>query len=84
MRQALVRCTGNERTIILPFEFDVYFTFRSLHPLYSTGVYAVSLGDVPADLDAVGVIGARVMAKAIVRAVEAADSAYGFPAARDM
>lgn len=36
MRQALVRCTGNERTIILPFEFDVYFTFRSLHPLYST------------------------------------------------
>ena len=33
---------------------------------------------------AVGVIGARVMAKAIVRAVEAADSAYGFPAARDM
>ena len=38
----------------------------------------------PADLDAVGVIGARVMAKAIVRAVEAADSAYGFPAARDM
>ena len=36
------------------------------------------------DLDAVGVIGARVMAKAIVRAVEAADSAYGFPAARDM
>lgn len=41
-------------------------------------------GDVPADLDAVGVIGARVMAKAIVRAVEAADGAYGFPAARDM
>ena len=47
-------------------------------------IYAVSLGDVPADLDAVGVIGARVMAKAIVRAVEAADSAYGFPAARDL
>ena len=47
-------------------------------------IYAVSLGGVPADLDAVGVIGARVMAKAIVRAVEAADSAYGFPAARDM
>ena len=44
----------------------------------------LALGGVPADLDAVGVIGARVMAKAIVRAVEAADSAYGFPAARDM
>ena len=61
---------------------------RAIRPVHTSmdgdSIYAVSLGDVPADLDAVGVIGARVMAKAIVRAVEAADSAYGFPAARDL
>ena len=61
---------------------------RAIRPVHTSmdgdSIYAVSLGDVPADLDAVGVIGARVMAKAIVRAVEAADSAYGFQAARDM
>ena len=61
---------------------------RAIRPVHTSmdgdSIYAVSLGDVPADLDAGGVIGARVMAKAIVRAVEAADSAYGFPAARDM
>lgn len=61
---------------------------RAIRPVHTSmdgdSIYAVSLGGVPADLDAVGVIGARVMAKAIVRAVEAADSAYGFPAARDM
>lgn len=61
---------------------------RAIRPVHTSmdgdSIYVVSLGDVPADLDAVGVIGARVMAKAIVRAVEAADSAYGFPAARDL
>ena len=61
---------------------------RAIRPVHTSmdgdSIYAVSLGEVPADLDAVGVIGAWVMAKAIVRAVEAADSAYGFPAARDM
>lgn len=61
---------------------------RAIRPVHTSmdgdSIYAVSLGDVPADLDTVGVIGARVMAKAIVRAVEAADSAYGFPAARNM
>ena len=61
---------------------------RAIRPVHTSmdgdSIYAVSLGDVPADLDAVGVIGARVMARAIVRAVEAADSAYGFPAARDL
>ena len=61
---------------------------RAIRPVHTSmdgdSIYAVSLGDEAADLDAVGVIGARVMAKAIVRAVEAADSAYGFPAARDL
>ena len=38
------------------------------------------LGDVAADQDVVGALGARVMAKAILRAVQAAETAYGFPA----
>ena len=49
-----------------------------------SSIYAVSLGDVAADQDAVGVLAARVMAKAILRGVQAAEGAYGFPAARDL
>ena len=78
--------TGATVGKLLGMEHDGYA--RAIRPVHTSmdgdSIYAVSLGDVPADLDAVGVIGARVMAKAIVRAVEAADSAYGFPAARDM
>lgn len=58
---------------------------RAIRPVHTTAdgdsIYAVSLGDVPADQDAVGALGARVMARAILRAVKAAVPAYGFPAA---
>ena len=58
---------------------------RAIRPVHTTAdgdsIYAVSLGDVPADQDAVGALGARVMAQAILRAVKAAVPAYGFPAA---
>lgn len=58
---------------------------RAIRPVHTTAdgdsIYAVSLGDVPADQDAVGTLGARVMAQAILRAVKAAVPAYGFPAA---
>ena len=47
-------------------------------------IYAVSLGDLAADQDVVGALAARVMAEAILRAVQATDSAYGFPAAKDI
>ena len=47
-------------------------------------IYAVSLGDVPADMDVVGTLAARVMAKAIVRAVQAAEPAYGLPSAGEI
>ena len=58
---------------------------RAIRPVHTTAdgdsIYAVSLGDVPADQDAVGALGARVMAQAILQAVKAAVPAYGFPAA---
>lgn len=57
---------------------------RAIRPVHTTAdgdsIYAVSLGDVAADQDVVGALGARVMAKAILRAVQAAEPAYGFPA----
>ena len=61
---------------------------RAIRPVHTANdgdsIYAVSLGSVQADLDVVGVLGARVMAEAILRAVQAADTAYGFPAAKDL
>ena len=57
---------------------------RAIRPVHTTAdgdsIYAVSLGDVAADQDVVGALGARVMAKAVLRAVQAAEPAYGFPA----
>lgn len=61
---------------------------RAIRPVHTTAdgdsIYAVSLGAVSADQDAVGALGAQVMARAIVRAVQAAKSAYGFPAASEL
>ena len=53
-------------------------------PMDGDPIYPLSLGGFPSRLEAYRLIGPRVIAKDIVRAVEAADSAYGFPAARDM
>ena len=59
---------------------------RAIRPVHTTAdgdsIYAVSLGEVAADQDVVGTLAARVMAKAILCAVRAAESAYGYPAAR--
>ena len=61
---------------------------RAIRPVHTTAdgdsIYAVSLGSVQADQDVVGALGARVMAEAILRAVRAARSGYGFPAAADL
>ena len=61
---------------------------RAIRPVHTSmdgdSIYAVSLGDVPADLDVVGTLAARVMAKAIVRAVQAAEPAYGLPSAGEI
>lgn len=61
---------------------------RTIRPVHTSmdgdSIYAVSLGDVPADMDVVGTLAARVMAKAIVRAVQAAEPAYGLPSAGEI
>ena len=61
---------------------------RSIRPVHTTAdgdsIYAVSLGDLDADQDLAGALGAEVMSEAIKRAVYAAESAYGFPAAGDL
>lgn len=61
---------------------------RSINPVHTSAdgdsIYAVSVGDVPADQDMVGVMAAEVVSEAILRAVECAEGAYGLPAARDL
>ena len=51
-------------------------------------IYAVSAGNVSekvkADQDLVGTLAAEVMSEAIIRAVTSAESAYGFPAYREL
>lgn len=58
---------------------------RAIRPVHTTAdgdsIYAVSLGEVSADQDIVGALGAQVMAEAILRAVRAAEHAYGLPVA---
>ncbi len=61
---------------------------RAIRPVHTTAdgdsIYAVSVGAVEADLDLVGTLSARVIAEAIIRAVENADSAYGYICAKDL
>ena len=61
---------------------------RSINPVHTTAdgdsIYAVSVGDVAADQDRVGTLSAQVVSEAILRAVQNAESAYGYPAARDL
>jgi len=58
---------------------------RSIRPVHTSldgdSIYAVSVGDIIADREVVGLMAAEVISEAIIRAVEHADSAYGFPAA---
>lgn len=61
---------------------------RAVRPVHTSAdgdtLYAVSVGNVQADKDTVGTLAADVTSKAIERAVLSAQSAYGFPAARDI
>ena len=61
---------------------------RSINPVHTSAdgdsIYAVSAGDIAADQDLVGTLAAEVVSEAIIRAAENAESAYGFPAARDL
>ncbi len=61
---------------------------RSIRPVHTSfdgdSIYAVSVGDIKADMDVVGTIAAEVMSEAIIRAVRSAVSAYGHPASGDI
>ena len=61
---------------------------RSIHPVHTSAdgdsIYAVSLGEVNADQDLVGMLGAEVLSEAIVRAVDSAGSAYGLLCRADL
>ena len=61
---------------------------RSIAPVHTTydgdSIYAVSAGDVSADQDLVGALAADVISEAITRAVYSAESAYGFPSAKEI
>lgn len=61
---------------------------RSIRPVHSTAdgdsIYAISVGEVAVDQDVAGTLAAEVISEAILRAVTSAESAYGYPAARDL
>ena len=61
---------------------------RSVRPVHTSvdgdSIFAVSAGSLKADQLAVGALAAEVVSEAITRAVMSAESAYGFPAARDL
>lgn len=61
---------------------------RSIRPVHTSldgdSIYALSVGDVIADREVVGLLAAEVVSEAIIRAVTGAESAYGFPAAKDL
>lgn len=61
---------------------------RSINPVHTSAdgdsIYAVSVGNVAADQDLIGSLGAEVVSEAIIRAVYGAEGAYGLPAAADL
>ena len=61
---------------------------RTIRPVHTTAdgdsIYAMSTGDLKGDVNTVGTLAAYVMAKAINRAVRSAESAEGFPSAKEI
>lgn len=61
---------------------------RSIRPVHTSAdgdsIYAVSVGDVQADQDVIGILASEVVSEAITRAVTHAQGAYGYPAACDL
>ncbi len=61
---------------------------RSINPVHTSAdgdsIYAVSVGEVRADQDLTGMLAAEVVSEAIIRAVENAESAYGYPCAAEL
>lgn len=60
-------------------------TMRPAHSIYDGDtIFALSTGDVEADLSVVGLLAAQVMEKAIINAVKCADSAYGLKSYKEV
>ena len=61
---------------------------RSIRPVHTSAdgdsIYALSVGNIAADCDMVGTLAADVMSEAILAAVKNAESAYGYPAYKDL
>lgn len=61
---------------------------RAIRPVHTTAdgdsIYALSLGDLPGDVNVVGAMAAQAMERAIVRAVQSARSAYGLVGWREL
>ncbi|MCQ2535805.1 MAG: P1 family peptidase [Lachnospiraceae bacterium] len=61
---------------------------RAIRPVHTSAdgdsIFAMSVGEVAADMDMVGTLAADVMAEAILRAVYAAETAYGFVSVNDL
>ena len=61
---------------------------RAIRPVHTSAdgdsVFALSVGDVETDQDLVGILGAEVVSEAILRAVQNAESAYGYPSLSDL
>ncbi len=61
---------------------------RSIRPVHTScdgdSIFAVSVGTLEADQDVVGSLSAEVISEAIIRAVENAEGAYGFPSRKDL
>lgn len=61
---------------------------RAVRPVHTSmdgdTVYSLSVGDVEASPDLIGVLGAEVLAQAILRAVESAEPSHGLPSAQSL
>lgn len=61
---------------------------RAIRPVHTNAdgdsIYALSVGEIPGDVNVVGAMAARAMERAIVRAVRAAKSAYGLCGCEDL
>ena len=61
---------------------------RAIRPVHTTAdgdsIYALSLGEVPGDVNLIGAMAAMTMERAILRAVKAAKGAYGLPGWEDL
>ena len=61
---------------------------RAIRPVHTTAdgdsIYALSVGQVPGDVNVIGAMAAYAMEKAIVRATRAAEGAYGLPGCKDL